>query len=206
LDAGAPLLRNWGANPGQFNLAYTGTEPSNIQAQVRIGPNTVTAAAPAADVTTTEWNHVAMTANGARLTLYVNGEAAASTDYIGSFNSPPMPWLAFGTEMDDTGVPTAATKLFGALDDVGLWTRALSADEVAAIYQAGLQGKDLSTVEIVIPEEPEIAIEVDGSGNAVINFIGTLIHSPTVNGPYTPVDGATSPYTTSEPGFYQTME
>ncbi|MCB1124975.1 MAG: immunoglobulin domain-containing protein [Verrucomicrobiae bacterium] len=206
-DAGAPILRNWGSSAGQFNLAYTGVDPSQLQAQVRIGPNNVTAATPAADANPTEWTHIAMSADGARLTLYVNGVAAASTDYIGNISAPPMPWLAFGTEMDDTGVPLAtAAKLFGATDDVGLWTRALSADEVAAIYQAGLQGKDLSTVEIVIPEEPEIAIEVDGSGNAVINFIGTLIHSPTVNGPYTPVDGATSPYTTSEPGFYQTME
>jgi hypothetical protein len=206
-DAGAPILRNWGATEGQFNLSYTGVDPSQLQAQVRIGPNTVTAATPAADANPTEWTHVAMTADGARLTLYVNGAVAARTDYIGRFNNPPMPWLAFGSEMLDDGTPDpSGTKLFGATDDVGLWTRALSADEVAAIYEAGLEGNDLSTVEIEIPTEPEIAISLGEGGSAVIDFIGVLLYSPTVDGPYTEVEGAVTPYITTERGFYQASE
>lgn len=205
IGSGAPIIRNWGANPSQFSLGYTDAEPSQLQAQLRVGPNNVTAATAASNVSSTEWTHIAMTANGARLTLYVNGAAVAATDYIGGISAATLPWLAFGTEMDDAGLPSAtAAKLWGMIDDVGLWTRALGADEIAAIHEAGMQGKDLSTVEIVIPEEPEISsIRLDESGNVVIDFIGTLVHSPTVNGTYTPVNGATSPYIATQPGFYQ---
>jgi hypothetical protein len=43
--------------------------------------------------------------------------------------------------------------------------------------------------------------------NVVITFTGTLTSSPTVNGTYTPVAGATSPYTipaTTGAAFYKT--
>jgi hypothetical protein len=45
-----------------------------------------------------------------------------------------------------------------------------------------------------ISAQPSISISRSG-GNVVINFVGTLVSSPTVTGPYSPVSGATSPYT-----------
>jgi hypothetical protein len=44
------------------------------------------------------------------------------------------------------------------------------------------------------PTPPSISISNSG-GNVVITFVGTLLSSPTVTGPYSPVPGATSPYT-----------
>jgi hypothetical protein len=202
---GQPLIRNWGDSPGQFNLAFSDAEPSQLLAQIRVGPNTVTAATEASAIPMAQWAHVAMTADGARLTLYVNGQPVTATDYIGNINKPAMDWLAMGAVLDNTGEPLPdPARLFGMLDDIGLWTRALSASEIQAIYDAGLQGKDLSTVVIEIPEEPEITdIRIDAEGNVVIEFIGVLVYSPTVKGEYTPVDGATSPFIATQPGFYQ---
>jgi hypothetical protein len=39
-----------------------------------------------------------------------------------------------------------------------------------------------------------------GSGSVTITFTGTLLSAPSVSGPWTPVAGAVSPYTTSTTG------
>ena len=87
-------------------------------------------------VQTNVWYHIAGVRGSNYIQLYVNGqlEAETSVDFpIGYGNFP----LYFAT----TGQSYWDHKFGGALDEVGLYNRALSASEIAAIYAAGRQGK-----------------------------------------------------------------
>jgi hypothetical protein len=81
------------------------------------------------------WDHLVMTwQSGGYMVIYVNGTAvdsmAASASPIGSNTDP----LVIG------GSPWSQSPLYfpvdGDLDDVGIWNRALTAQEVLALYQA----------------------------------------------------------------------
>ena len=79
----------------------------------------------------------------------------------------------------------------GSIDDIGLWNRVLSADEVSALYNGGA-GTALSTA--VGGGGGGSAISIDFSATGVtVTFEGTLQSSDSVTGPYTDVAGATSP-------------
>jgi len=76
----------------------------------------------AADV----WHHVALTRSGTTLTVYVDGvQEATATDYAG-----PLPTAPF----------LLAPGFAGALSEVRVWTKALSATEVAACKARRLSG------------------------------------------------------------------
>jgi hypothetical protein len=98
---------------------------------------------------------------------------------------------------DGTGVyhdQGSAYNIGANIDDLGIWRRALTAGEAAAIYNAGQAGKDLSQAVVSSGTTPTISIAVQG-GSLVITYTGTLYSSSTVNGTYNPVSGAASPYT-----------
>ena len=71
----------------------------------------------------------------------------------------------------------------GAIAQAAFYTNALSAAEVSQIYGAAAGVK------------PTVGIVTEGR-NVVITYTGTLLAAPNVNGPYTPVTGASSPYNT----------
>ena len=71
-----------------------------------------------------EWHHVAGTYDGNQLRLYVNGGLANSRDYVGSINATTYP-VNIGRNSQQT------TRLYeGAIDDVKIYNRALSAGEI----------------------------------------------------------------------------
>ena len=76
----------------------------------------------------------------------------------------------------------------GSIDDIGIWDRVLSADEVSALYNGGT-GVALSTT---VGGGSAISIEFSATG-VTLTFEGTLQSSDSVTGPYTDVAGATSP-------------
>jgi len=87
-------------------------------------------------VQTNVWYHIAGVRGTNFIQLYVNGklESEISVDFpVGYGNFP----LYFAT----TGQSYWDHKFGGALDEVALYNRALSADEIAAIYAAGRHGK-----------------------------------------------------------------
>src|SRR5208283_2995246 len=87
-------------------------------------------------VKTNVWYHLAGVRGSNYIQLYVNGqlEAQTSVDFPIGYGDFP---LYFGT----TGESYWDHKFGGALDEVSLYNRALSASEIAAIYAAGRQGK-----------------------------------------------------------------
>ncbi|GAB6042408.1 LamG domain-containing protein [Endothiovibrio diazotrophicus] len=78
-----------------------------------------------------EWNHVVGTYDGATATLYVNGVLAASRQVSGALSATTLP-LLIGTRLG-----LASDTVNGTLDDLRIYNRALSADEVAQLHDLG---------------------------------------------------------------------
>jgi hypothetical protein len=149
-----------------------------------------------------EWTHVAFSADGAQLRLYKNGELVGVSDYLGNINTPTIPWLSLGVRLVDqagTLVPDPSLPDFmqGLMDDVALWTRGLSVQEVTKIHEAGLAGNPLTSVILDPPDVVTpgvLSFDIDGGQITVSWTTGTLQTAPAVNGPWTDVAGA-SPLT-----------
>jgi hypothetical protein len=147
---------------------------------VGLGPN-VARAIGATPFTDSVWHHLAFTADGAQVRVYVDGQQVASTDYQGDINPPDVPWISIGARLvtDTNQVPAqmpdplAPNFLIGQQDDIGVWTRALTADEVLKIYQAGQAGQSLNTV-IITPPAPDrrITSATIAGGNITVTWEG----------------------------------
>jgi len=79
-----------------------------------------------------EWTHVAAVYNGSTIKLYKNGVEIYSTSVAGDITSgPTIPvWIA--------GSPSNEKYFDGQIDDVRIYSRSLSAEEIAELY--GLMG------------------------------------------------------------------
>jgi len=102
------------------NKVYTGINASQL-----IG---------AATLSTNQWYHVVMTYDGVTLRSYLNGGLDASTTLNGaavSFSGSPA-IAAIGRKGNG-----AQDYVNGAMDEVGFWTRGLTADEVSYLYNGG---------------------------------------------------------------------
>ncbi|NQT40926.1 MAG: PEP-CTERM sorting domain-containing protein [Planctomycetes bacterium] len=98
-----------------------------------------------------EWSHVvAVWKSGEMHRIYINGQLGANNDaqaYAGLLGID-QPWYI------------GRDRLFtdrwfdGLLDDVGIWERALTEDEISTIYGAGLKGIDLAHAAASVVPEP----------------------------------------------------
>ena len=115
----------------------------------------------------TVWHHLAVTFNrGGSAVAYVDG-VAISTNSIAPGGNTIDSGLPTNIGNDGTGAYPATdgyfTNVFNiptnglALDDLGIWRRALLPTEIRAIYNAGLVGQDLSTVTTAV--RPQITAQ-----------------------------------------------
>lgn len=135
----------------------------------------------------------------------MDGAPAAVEDYLADINPPDIPYLSIGARLNliDPNEPTsglapdgtAPNLMLGPLDDIALWTRALTADEVARVYAAGKLGQPVESVIVKQPPVPgTLQVTLDQSNVRVSWDHGTLQTAPTVVGPWTD-SAATSPVT-----------
>jgi soluble cytochrome b562 len=197
------------ANPAeqfQFRLIMQDDSTMRLSAAIAVGPN-IARVTETAEFPLGSWQHVAFSADGAQLRLYRNGNLVGSTDYSAAINQPEIPWLSIGAmlnpdEFSGELAPdwTNPEYLQGSLDDLGLWIRGLSADEVTKIFEAGQQGQPLTSVELEPPPiigggDPGTLQVTFSAGNITISWDeGTLQSAPTVLGPWNVVTGE-SPHT-----------
>ncbi len=80
----------------------------------------------------TKWHNYIGTYDGSSIRIYEDGVEKSSTSYVGSITTSDTGVLAIGR---DDGYSTRY--LNGSLDDVRIYNRALSADEVTRLYQQG---------------------------------------------------------------------
>jgi hypothetical protein len=81
------------------------------------------------------WSHIASTYAGSTLTFYVNGVAA------GSFTTPAILPDNDGAAIGDVPLVSDSSTFQGQVDELSLYNRALTAAEIASIYNADLAGK-----------------------------------------------------------------
>jgi hypothetical protein len=107
------------------------------------------------------WYHVAAVRGSNFTQLYVNGQLERQTNVAFAQNYGSLP-LYFGS----SGQAFWDHKFKGALDEVSLYNRALSSNEVAAIYAAGAAGKCKAANGLTMTAQPQ-SQGVAVGGNAV---------------------------------------
>lgn len=129
-DNGSIMVGNRYGGTGSENLEFikftpTGAQFANVDNASELGRYNFT-------VPTDEWNHYAMVKNGSSFQLYINGTVTASTEPAFSYDeNSPIPFLIGG---DDDGSGTRVNEHFqGAIDDVVLYRRALTPQEVSDV-------------------------------------------------------------------------
>lgn len=113
---------------GNYGIAIVGGTP---QARMNIGggrQNEFVVNATGGQFKTASWNHFAMSYDGESLAFYVNG-ALSGRQKIGRKRAAGKGGLAFGRRQDNAG---DGYHFRGAIDEVRIYRRALSADEVRA--------------------------------------------------------------------------
>lgn len=83
------------------------------------------------------WQHYVMTYNGTTLTLYRNGISVGSTPATGSISSTTQAFYMGNLDYQGTSFYHK-----GKLDEVSLWNKALSAQEVTCIYNNHIDAAD----------------------------------------------------------------
>jgi hypothetical protein len=101
-------------------------------------------------IATGVWYHVAGVRGPSSIQLYTNGQLVGQTSVSFAQNYGNFP-LYFGT----SGESYWDHKLKGLLDEVSLYNRALSSNEVAAIYAAGVAGKCKAVNGLTITTQPQ---------------------------------------------------
>ncbi|MBE0544528.1 MAG: immunoglobulin domain-containing protein [Verrucomicrobia bacterium] len=81
-----------------------------------------------------EWSHVGLTSDGTNRIFYVNGVVA------GSGSAPAANADNSGAAIGDVAPTHNAAQFQGLIDEVAIFNRTLSAEEIAAIYAAGTNG------------------------------------------------------------------
>jgi hypothetical protein len=117
---------------------------------------------PAVDtgVTLNQWYHVVLTCDaGTNLALYINGSLAFSTNATGQY--APDYWTPF-----EVGNGKGNTRAFpeGAVDEVAIYTNALSASDIANHYNTGINSSPSpSYFQLVTSDHPTIYFRMDSS-------------------------------------------
>lgn len=136
--AWASIAKNWGTNSGQFFLGLHDTA-GDLEISIRTlgGMVTVREGLP---ISTGSWHHVAFTADGSVLRLFHNGVLVGSQSYNSDFVAGTLAPLGIGCRLKEDGSAADALQpgiWGGRIDDVAVWNRGLSSDEVLAIQDAG---------------------------------------------------------------------
>ncbi len=90
------------------------------------------------------WNHVALIFNGASRTFYLDGE------FAGSGSAPAITPDNTGSAIGDTVSNPNSSRFPGQVDELSIYNRTLSANEISAIHAAGFAGKTKPEVKLSI--------------------------------------------------------
>jgi Pentaxin family. len=172
-----------GAGGEQFNLD-TGSSANRFRFSVRDANNFAHNANGNIGPSNT-WQHVVGVCDEPNgfVRLYVNGVSNANTTISGGIQMGTSP-ISIGSRQPDFR-STYTANFVGSIDEVAIYNYALSAAQIQNHYLAGTN--------------PVVRLYAQKSGpNVTLLWSpGTLQSSPTVNGTYTDVPGATSPYVIS---------
>lgn len=119
-------------------------------------------------LTLNAWNHVAITFDGTTYRVYVNGSQVASSSGFAGLTPYPQQGMSIGS-----------VNFQGTIDDVAIYTRALSSSEVAAMADNSASGLgswqlDYPTTQSLYGIYNVIGSIEDAVGNKTTSTLGTL--------------------------------
>ncbi|MFZ2187077.1 MAG: fused MFS/spermidine synthase [Candidatus Moraniibacteriota bacterium] len=101
---------------------------------VIISGSTVYTVTSSTSITDNQWHHVVGTYDGTTMRIYVDGtQTGSGTSFSGDLPTSKTGALRIGADY----YPTPANFFTGSIDDARLYNRALSAEEVATLYNSG---------------------------------------------------------------------
>lgn len=86
-------------------------------------------------LSTSTWYHLVMTYDGATITGYVNGSSVGTASASGSGSSGTTDYFNIGSGQNNT--PAFSAFFDGKIDEVGVWSRAITSGEVTQLYNSG---------------------------------------------------------------------
>ena len=86
------------------------------------------------------WNHVVVEKSNGQLRLFINGQQQDATSLNGALYSPQPQAVLVGAPMSLLSDTIPLPGAFAALDDIGFWSRSLSATEKQSLYTANTFG------------------------------------------------------------------
>jgi hypothetical protein len=164
---------NWNGGWGTFGYATSGRPNMSLyvaDAYVQGNSINVDSGVSSATLWLNRWHFVAFVANSqtASVTFFQDGLVAGGFGYKGQLLASSSQ-LSIGTDWD------------GIIEDLAIWTRALSSQELTSIFNAGLAGEPLLSL---IPAQ--LAVKQLAS-NVIVswptNFTGYTLQSTTNLGP-----------------------
>lgn len=119
------------------------------------------------------WTHVAVTKTGTTYTMYKNGVEVHSGNYVNLPTSTNP--LRLGTVYDDS------ERFPGFIDEIQIFSRALTVDEISAIYNAGSEGTcsiDMMPEGFTFNDVTDAVIDTEYISNAIsvtgINYVSPI--------------------------------
>ena len=177
------LIYEYGSIPSYWTgVIYNGTASGIFGTDFNPGQNP----------TAGQWSYLVIADDGTNITFYVNGQLAFTTTVAASGYTPQ----GINGDPSVAGQPT----IIGQRSDVAFFGGNAGTADVA-IYNYALSPAQINTHLL-----NRVLLSVTRSGNNLTLTwpVGTLLGSPTVNGTYTAVQNATSPYSVpaNAPQFY----
>ena len=86
-----------------------------------------------ADLSATKWHHIAAVRSGTTFTVYLDGKYVGAATLSGT---APAGRLRFGKDTFDATTDGGGSQFYGLVDDVAVFTKALTAAEVASLSSA----------------------------------------------------------------------
>jgi len=151
------LSFNGNGNATLFAMGTTGGYNFYIRAdnQLALGKSQVNEVSGGAFITGTNWHHVAVTKNNTTIFFYVDGVQIPAPLHISGgyvFNAPGCigAWVNPFGQLDNS--------FYGSIDELSIYGRDLTPDEVQAIYLAGSAGKCIPSLPPIVRPQNDASV------------------------------------------------
>ena len=173
-------LFNKGCYPNlSFRFYFDGSPISDISTQNNL--QFVSGPPPS-----TSWNNYITTYDGIQIKLYINGNLVDSDFFQGFLNDTNEP-LIIGARQDGQNCQVQS-HFYGAIDDIGIWNRALSQQEITDLYNGTSAQTNENSLPLASvhpnPTTGEITItsnELHSQFYSLYNSLGQLVASGMLN-------------------------
>ena len=174
--------------PGGYTFSVAASGPNNQEAYfIENSATSFGRVYSAAILPTNQWVHLAGVDDGSQLEIYVNGVLSGTAPSTPAIAVNPNP-LVIGCTLQAGGVATSWFN--GQIDEVSLYKRALSSNEIAYIYNAGAAGKFGWYSNSLA--KPYLDTDQDGLPDFWENTVGQPPYVPSNNNPSTNAPGYTT--------------